>query len=80
MNFGFTEEQEFLRQEARKFLDDNCPIETVRKIVETKEGFSSDLWKQIGEHVIAQAKGRELWYSHYKIRIAKVESDYELDP
>ncbi len=48
MNFGFTEEQEFLRQEARKFLDDNCAVETVRKIVETKEGFSSDLWKQIG--------------------------------
>ena len=49
MNFGFTEEQELLRQEVRKFLDDNCPLEEVRKLMETPEGFSRDLWKQMGE-------------------------------
>lgn len=27
-------------------------------------------------HVIAKKKGRELWYSHYMIRICKVERDY----
>lgn len=49
MNFGFTEEQELLRSEVRKFLDENCPLEEVRKISESPEGFSRELWKQIAE-------------------------------
>lgn len=49
MNFGFTEEQELLQQEVRKFLDGHCPLEEVRKLMETPEGFSRDLWKQMGE-------------------------------
>ena len=28
------------------------------------------------EHRIAKRKGREIWYSHYLIRICKVERDY----
>jgi heme-degrading monooxygenase HmoA len=28
------------------------------------------------EHMIAKKKGREIWYSHYLIRICKVERDY----
>jgi alkylation response protein AidB-like acyl-CoA dehydrogenase len=49
MNFGFTEEQELLRQEVRKFLDAHAPLDEVRKLAETPEGFSRELWKQIGE-------------------------------
>jgi alkylation response protein AidB-like acyl-CoA dehydrogenase len=49
MNFGFTEEQDLLRQEVRKFLDAHCPLETVRKLMETPDGFSRELWKQLGE-------------------------------
>lgn len=49
MDFGFTEEQELLRSEVRKFLDGNAPLDEVRKIVETDEGFSRDLWKQVAE-------------------------------
>ena len=49
MNFGFTEEQELLRQEVRKFLDAHAPLEQVRKLMETPDGFSRDHWKQIGE-------------------------------
>jgi alkylation response protein AidB-like acyl-CoA dehydrogenase len=48
MNFGFTEEQELLRQEVRKLLDAQAPIEQVRKIAETPEGFSRDLCRQMG--------------------------------
>ncbi|GAA6167571.1 antibiotic biosynthesis monooxygenase family protein [Sessilibacter corallicola] len=33
-------------------------------------------WKQNAEHQVAQAFGREQWYSRYKIRIAKVELEY----
>jgi alkylation response protein AidB-like acyl-CoA dehydrogenase len=49
MNFGFTEEQDLLRQEVRKLLDARAPIAEVRKLAETPEGFSRDLWKQMGE-------------------------------
>ena len=35
-------------------------------------------WKANLEHQEAQKLGKELWYKHYKIRIAKVERDYGL--
>jgi heme-degrading monooxygenase HmoA len=34
-------------------------------------------WKSNLEHKEAQRKGREIWYKEYKIRIAKVERDYD---
>jgi heme-degrading monooxygenase HmoA len=34
-------------------------------------------WKANLEHKKAQKLGKELWYKAYKIRIAKVERDYE---
>ncbi len=49
MNFGFTDEQELLRQEVRKVLDERAPMPEVRRLAETPEGFSRDLWKQMGE-------------------------------
>jgi acyl-CoA dehydrogenase len=49
MNFGFTEEQELLRAEVRKFLDQNAPLGEVRKIVETPIGFDRNLWNRMGE-------------------------------
>jgi acyl-CoA dehydrogenase len=49
MDFGLSEEQELLRAEARKFLDESCPLEQVRELGQTPEGFSPDLWKQIAE-------------------------------
>ena len=33
-------------------------------------------WKQNTEHLFAQQKGRNEWYSSYKTRICKVERDY----
>lgn len=50
MNFGFTDEQELLRSEVRKFLDERCPLEEVRRITEAKgPGYSPELWKEIAE-------------------------------
>ncbi len=49
MNFGFSEEQELLRQEVRKFLDGQCPMAEVRRIAETPDGYSNELWKQLAE-------------------------------
>lgn len=34
-------------------------------------------WKHETDHLIAQQKGRKDWYSWYKVRICKVERDYE---
>jgi alkylation response protein AidB-like acyl-CoA dehydrogenase len=51
MNFGFSEEQELLRSEVRKFLDENVSLEEVRKISEDTAGpgYSREVWKQIAE-------------------------------
>ncbi len=47
MNFGFTEEQEMLRDQIRKFLDKQCPIPEVRKISNSKPGYSVELWQEM---------------------------------
>ena len=36
-------------------------------------------WKHHAEHSIARQKGREEWYKEFKVRIARVERDYEID-
>ncbi|MCB0454441.1 MAG: antibiotic biosynthesis monooxygenase [Aequorivita sp.] len=33
-------------------------------------------WKANLDHLIAQKKGREQWYSYYKVRVCKVEREY----
>lgn len=35
-------------------------------------------WKSNVSHQLVQKKGREEWYSDYKIRVSKVEYDYGL--
>jgi alkylation response protein AidB-like acyl-CoA dehydrogenase len=49
MNFGFNEEQELLRSTARKFFDNECASETVRRLMDGPEGMTPDLWKKIAE-------------------------------
>jgi len=48
-------------------------------------GVSAIYWKDLesiaafrrdSEHLVAKKRGRESWYSHYMIRISKVERDY----
>ena len=34
-------------------------------------------WKAVAEHQLAQQYGREKWYSWYKVRICRVEREYE---
>jgi alkylation response protein AidB-like acyl-CoA dehydrogenase len=49
MNFGFSDEQELLRSEVRKYLDEKCPLSEVRAISERPDGFSRERWKEIAE-------------------------------
>ncbi len=37
---------------------------------------SIKIWKENLDHLTAQKKGREQWYSYYKVRICKVEREY----
>ncbi len=34
-------------------------------------------WKQVVEHAAAQKMGRDRWYKHYTLRVAKVERHYD---
>ena len=36
-------------------------------------------WKQQIEHIAAQLKGRNEWYSWYNVRICKVEREYDFN-
>ncbi|RCX23461.1 heme-degrading monooxygenase HmoA [Fontibacillus phaseoli] len=36
-------------------------------------------WKKNEAHLIAQEKGKQDWYQHYKVRICKVEREYASD-
>ena len=49
MNFGFNDEQELLRSTARKFFENECPSETVRRLMDTPEGMSPELWGKLAE-------------------------------
>ena len=49
MNFGFSEEQDLLRHEVRKLLDEQCPMQEVRRLGESPKAYSPALWKQLGE-------------------------------
>lgn len=37
---------------------------------------SIETWKEHAEHTLARERGRETWYSEFKVRIAKVEREY----
>jgi alkylation response protein AidB-like acyl-CoA dehydrogenase len=47
MNFGFTEDQDFLRNEVHNFLARRCSMSEVRRIGEDQAGFCPALWSEI---------------------------------
>lgn len=49
MNFEFSEDQNMLRDQAQRFLAENCPPTTVRKVLESDGGYDAELWKKIVE-------------------------------
>ena len=49
MDFGFNEEQEMLRQSARQFLETECAMTYVRKMMEDDTGYSAAQWKQMAD-------------------------------
>src|ERR1700694_4787266 len=49
MDIGFSEEQEMLRETARKFLDDECPTQFVRRLMATEEAITAEFWRKLAE-------------------------------
>jgi alkylation response protein AidB-like acyl-CoA dehydrogenase len=49
MNFDFSDEQKQLRDEARKFLGEQCPPKAVRAVLEGKAPYDKALWKGLAE-------------------------------
>ena len=49
MNFGFSDEQEMLRQSARRFFEAECPTRLVRGVMADGTGDAPGLWTKIVE-------------------------------
>jgi alkylation response protein AidB-like acyl-CoA dehydrogenase len=49
MDFGFSEEQEMLRQSARDFFAKEAPMTYVRRMMDDERGFTDAVWKKMGE-------------------------------
>ncbi len=45
MDFGFSKEQEMLRESARSLLEKECPSTVVRRLMEDETGYSPEFWK-----------------------------------
>ena len=49
MNFDFSDDLKQLRDQARRFLTDQCPPALVRRALDGEEAYAAPLWKEIAE-------------------------------
>jgi alkylation response protein AidB-like acyl-CoA dehydrogenase len=49
MDFGFSQEQELLRQTARSFLEKECPSGFVRRMMDDSTGTTDEFWAKLAE-------------------------------
>src|SRR5690625_6590436 len=49
MNFDFSEDQRFIQSQAREFLQEQCPPEQVRLVLESDRTHHQALWRQAAE-------------------------------
>ncbi len=47
MDLGFTEIQQMLKNSAREFLSQECPLTLVREMEEDHQGYTDELWRQL---------------------------------
>ena len=50
MDIGFSEEQELLRDTARKFLEGQCPTKFVREMMATEDAVTPAFWGKLAEN------------------------------
>ena len=46
MNFGFSEEQNLLREQVARFMRETCTMARVREMAASETGFDAELWQQ----------------------------------
>jgi heme-degrading monooxygenase HmoA len=68
--------------ELAKLQDGFLGIESARDNIGITVSYWRDLeaiknWKNHSEHLIAQKYSKQKWYEYYKVRIAKVEREYD---
>ena len=49
MEFGLTESQQLLKDNARKFFAGECPMTEVRRIMETDTAYDAALWAKMAD-------------------------------
>jgi alkylation response protein AidB-like acyl-CoA dehydrogenase len=49
MDLQYSEEQHAIQQQAREFMDKQCPLERVKALWETADGMDDALWRAIAE-------------------------------
>ncbi len=54
LEFAFTDEHEELRQMVRKFLENKSPEQTVRRLMDTEQGYDPQVWSQMAEQMALQ--------------------------
>ncbi|MFD1062773.1 antibiotic biosynthesis monooxygenase family protein [Winogradskyella litorisediminis] len=80
---GYTEMAEQMENLAKQ-QEGYLGIESARNSIGITVSYWESLdaikqWKQNSEHLFTQQKGREQWYNLYKVRICKVEREYEFE-
>ena len=65
-----------------KLQEDFLGVESARELVGITVSYWRDLdsirkWRENIEHIIAREKGRTICYKSFKVRISKVERDYD---
>ena len=74
------EKMETLAKQQKGFLGMDSARNTIGITVSYWESLDAiKNWKQQTAHLQAQQKGRQNWYSWYKVRICKVELEYEFN-
>jgi len=78
---GYSEMADQMIELAQK-QDGFLGVESARNEIGITVSYWRDLesirkWKEHSEHAVAREKGRNEWYRSFKVRIAKVERDYE---
>ena len=49
MDFNLTEDAVMVKDSAAKYLKDNCPGSAVREMIESEDGYSKNIWKEVGD-------------------------------
>ncbi len=49
MDYDFSEDQNMIRETVRKFLQNECPREKIRELMQDEQGYDPEMWKKMAE-------------------------------